>query len=95
MHIVSKMFQRAASSLFPAVTRHLVTMNAPQSFSCWRTIVIPINRDDHVMIVIDQLLCLLTAAEGSRLVWIDLIERFGHEEMLPSTFQNLLHRLGW
>ena len=35
------------------------------------------------MIVIDQLLCLLTAADGNRLIRIDLIERFGHGEMLP------------
>ena len=38
---------------------------------------------DHVVVVVQQLLCLGAGADGNGLVRIDLIERFAHMGMLP------------
>lgn len=46
---------------------------------------------DHMMVVIHQLLRLLTRADGNSLVRRDLIERFGHTEMLGCFLFLLAH----
>ena len=45
---------------------------------------------DHMMIVIDELLCLLASADRNSLVWIDPVER-GHAVMLPPTLCSRMH----